>query len=141
MRFICAGIISTTENEEVGNIWWAFNTNFSKDGVDGIPYESPSITINFLTKLEKTQKEWIDFIRQEIGKNLFNITKCFERLGYEVRTEYMKGNEWKRKFHIPYVDIRKKDSEGERLIYVKIFPQNGILEDKTGGKCWLCDLK
>lgn len=58
MRFICAGIICITENEEVGDIWWDFNTNFIKDGADGIPYESPRIKINFWSDLEKTQKEW-----------------------------------------------------------------------------------
>lgn len=54
MRFICAGVICITENEEVGDIWWDFNTNFIKDGADGIPYENPRIKINFWSDLEKT---------------------------------------------------------------------------------------
>ena len=76
MRFICAGVICITENEEVGDIWWDFNTNFIKDGADGIPYESPRIKINFWSDLEKTQKEWCDFVRQEIGKKHLRKLKC-----------------------------------------------------------------
>lgn len=141
MRFICAGVICITENEEVGDIWWDFNTNFIKDGADGIPYESPRIKINFWSDLEKTQKEWCDFVRQEIGKNLSNIAKCFETLGYKVYTEYMNDNSWKWKIHIPGVDICKKNDEGKNLIVANIFPREYLLADKTGGKCWLCDLK
>lgn len=139
MKFSNAQIYCYTYNEEVGDIRWVFQTKariFNDKN-----YEQPKMHVIFWTKLKKTKKEWYDFVMQEIGKNLSNIGKCFETLGYKVYTEYMKNNSWKWKIHIPSVDICKKNDEGKNLIVANIFPREYLLADKTGGKCWLCDLK
>lgn len=143
MKFSNAQIYCYTYNEEVGDIRWVFQTKariFNDKN-----YEQPKMHVIFWTKLKKTKKEWYDFVMQEIGKNLSNIGKCFEKLGYgNYLQDYEEEPEglglfWKNKFS--FFDFTYCKHHGEYTIAFEIEIDYVCLPTKEKEDLWLCDLK